>query len=758
MARITRVSADSDGANIVPSIIPVRFSPTINESHSHPDPYANPLSNPFALSLSNTFSIRDSVSVIAERRRFRSQLGPYQYEGKRDIYTALGYPRQLLVEDYRDVYERGDVMARLVEFFPQSTWLPSVAVNEVDDPDIVTAFESQWTDFDRRLSIIADVFMRADILARIFRYSIIIIGAPGDLNTPLTLGHGSPDAIQYFTVLGEDRALITRMVGQSGVDENGRFPGDAGYIDPATSLRFGLPLTYRCKLGVATNYFSTDGPISAATGSLLERDVHWSRVWHIANGTLDNKVYGQSMYRRIMNRFIDYEKVAGATAEGKYRYASPKIHADMDPAMSIDPAEEALYKDQLDGLRHGFEDVIRTRGVKLNMLNGVVASMKDDVDTLLRSMAASHGIPARVLSGSEEARMAGAQDDNHTNDRQTEIWGYYATPQLTGFIKRLIDFNYMTKPKELTIVWPEIEEHTEMEKSTIAGIIALANSNQIKSGDTPLRSSVELRGELWGLRDPIELPEPPPPEPTVVQMVDKDGNPMDNPNPNPNPSANRSASTTVSLDPSNDPTRRVLIIGGPRRGKSTLARNLRTADDNVNGSIAIPTFCGDPISLVKDPEPGVTYLPENLSWSESSQYIADNWLTQPGPWCCEGIAMARAVRKLVNSDRSAVLDGVEIVVISDPIESAGQLSSGQIVMAKGVMTVWAEVADMFPQAKMIERKVDKEDKTVNAAGRSHAALATRPDDAYTVSMPAGRRATASKKNRLSSKRYSFRVW
>lgn len=762
MARLTRTDAlfNSNG-NASPGSPALVLSPIIDYPVNTADSLTDIVSSIPAVSSSRT-----AQSVALERRRFRNQIGPYLFNGRRDLYSALGYPRHLTIDDYRDTYERLDVAARLIEFYPHSTWLPSVSVNEDDDPNITTTFETMWSDFDRRMSVISDVFMRADILARTYRYSVIVIGAPGDLSTELLPGNGSPDAIKYLTVLGEDRALITRMVGAQGVDENGRMPGDPGYKDPATSERFGLPLTYQCRLGVATNYFSTDGPISAATGALLERDVHWSRVWHVAHGTLDNKVYGQSMFRRVMNRLIDYEKVTGATAEAVWRQAIQKLHAKLDPSMVMEGPEEEKFDDQIAQMEHGLRSVIHSRGVDIIPLNGLVPSMKDNVDTLLRSVAASHGIPARVMTGSEEAKKAGEQDDNHTNDRQTEIWGRYATPQLSGFINRLIDYNYLPEPAALTIVWPEIEEHTEGEKATIAGTIALANSNQIKSGDTPIRSSAELRAELYDEYEPIVLPEK---RPEVTQMPDgqtnnpgtsdtgADTSPADQANP-----ANRSASLG-RLGQSADPARRVLIIGGPRRGKSTLARELRSAvTPTGDNSTAIPTFCGDPVSLVKDPEPGVVYLPENLSWSESSQYIADNWLTLPGPWCCEGIAMARAVRKLVNSERSAVLDGADIFVLTDPVDGVTE-SSGQAIMARGVMTVWAEVADLFPQAQVIETGKSRTASASNASNASNASSSSRqpvsPRDSETwkVSMPYGRSAIASKKNHRSSQRFSFRV-
>jgi len=677
--------------------------------------------------------VRLLSSALVERQRFRAYgPGPNLYGGRRDLYGAVGYPRQLTSDDYRDFYERGDVAARLVEFYPQSTWLPAVAVNEIDDPDTQTEFERIWIDFDRRLNVIADIFMRADILACTYRYSVIVIGAPGDLSTELPRGNGRPDAIKYLTVLGEDRAAVTRLVGQDDTDENGLYPGATGYIDPVSSSRFGLPLTYCCKFGVAINYFTSDGSVSSSTGSLIERDVHWSRVWHMANGTLDNRVYGQSMYRRVANALIDYQKLRAAYAESAWRTASPKIHANMDPTMMMLPGEEEQLREAIDRLRHDMEDVVRTRGVDIKMLSSPVGSMEANVHTLLRVISAAWGIPARVMTGSEEAKAAGTQDDRHTNDRQTERWGYYATPQLGGFIGRLADYNYMPRPKDLTIVWPEIEEHTESEKAAIASQLALANKNQTDARDTPIRTSAELRDELWGLRDPIIMP---------------DVAPNDNQNLNDNPMTDNPTVDSVRAA-SQSPDSRIIIIGGPRRGKSTIARNLRTS------ASAIPTYCGDPVNLVKEPEDGVTYLPANLSWSESSAYIAENWLTQPGPWCCEGVAMARAVRKMVIAGKTAILDGVDIVVLIEPYEGASE-TAGQAIMAKGVMTVWAEVADLFPQARTISTGRNSANKQSQAQS---ATVANRKLDTWEVTMPAGRRAIASKKNHKSSPRFSFKVW
>jgi hypothetical protein len=88
---------------------------------------------------------------------------------------------------------------------------------------------------------------------------------------------------------------------------------------------------------------------------------------------------------------------------------------------------------------------------------------------------------------------------------------------------------------------------------------------------------------------------------------------------------------------------RVVIVGGPSRGKSTLAHG-------IHERTGAPVFCGDPASTVKFQKPYTTYLPEGMDFgSESSRWIVDNWLHMPGPWVLEGHIMARVLRKWMDT-------------------------------------------------------------------------------------------------------------
>lgn len=126
---------------------------------------------------------------------------------------------------------------------------------------------------------------------------------------------------------------------------------------------------------------------------------------------------------------------------------------------------------------------------------------------------------------------------------------------------------------------------------------------------------------------------------------------------------------------------RVIIVGGPRLGKSTLARSYRAA--------GVPTFCGDPVEMVKEPEPGVTYLPSGMDWSQGSTYVAERWFTMPGSWVCEGQIMARALRKWTRDEPPA---NQIIVLQNEPLVPP---TAGQAAMIKAVRTVWDEIKHRF---------------------------------------------------------------
>lgn len=112
--------------------------------------------------------------------------------------------------------------------------------------------------------------------------------------------------------------------------------------------------------------------------------------------------------------------------------------------------------------------------------------------------------------------------------------------------------------------------------------------------------------------------------------------------------------------------RRILIAGGPRVGKTTLAAGMRS----VLG--IVPRSTDDLIG--------------RFPWSDASAEVA-RWLEEPGPWVVEGVAVPRALRKWLEANA----EGLPADALWFSTRPKVDRTPGQITMAKGVASVWAEV-------------------------------------------------------------------
>jgi len=145
-------------------------------------------------------------------------------------------------------------------------------------------------------------------------------------------------------------------------------------------------------------------------------------------------------------------------------------------------------------------------------------------------------------------------------------------------------------------------------------------------------------------------------------------------------------------------TERIVIVGGPRRGKSTLAQEIVNSVFSHPAPWVIHHRCGDPLSKVKDPLPQVEYLPEKIPFAGdegAAQWVTDNWFPMPGPWVLEGHVMARALLRWLDGKRGDDPDYPcdRIFVLDRP--GFGMPSPRQNSMHKGVMTTWSKIADYF---------------------------------------------------------------
>lgn len=112
---------------------------------------------------------------------------------------------------------------------------------------------------------------------------------------------------------------------------------------------------------------------------------------------------------------------------------------------------------------------------------------------------------------------------------------------------------------------------------------------------------------------------------------------------------------------------RVVLVGGPRTGKTTGAKKLGAARElrvrNTDDLIA------------------------THGWSEASSEVAQ-WMSEGGSWVIEGVATVRALRKWLASNPAPAVPADHIVWLEKAFVPRTAPQEG---MAKGVATVWKEI-------------------------------------------------------------------
>lgn len=434
----------------------------------------------------NPAEMRVLSDTLLDRLRFFRQAG-VTFGGARRLYEAFGYDETITARQYRERYSRGGVAGRIVDALPNATWRGDVELIEDENPKASTEFEKAWEALSTRLRVIS-MMCRVDKLSRLSTYAVLLIGvADGNLEQELPKGK-SQEQILFLTPFAGgggpgliQRAGIGQDLGSAYIDATIR---DLD-LDP-TSSRFGLPLFYQLRR-------------LDAGSPLFQKPVHWSRVIHVAENTLDNEVYGQPALERCWNLLDDLDKVTGGGAEAFFLRANPGLHVNVDKDMSLTDATNDLTNlaDQIEKWRHKMSDrAFRTKGVDVNMLASDVANFSQPADAILTQIAGATSMPKRILTGSEMGELASSQDrDNwkdQVNGRQT---GHAGPNILQQFADRLIAYGYLPKPTQYEIHWAHMQVLTEDEKASGATKWAQVNS----TAGVTVFSAEEIRDHWYGL-------------------------------------------------------------------------------------------------------------------------------------------------------------------------------------------------------------------------------------------------------------------
>lgn len=134
---------------------------------------------------------------------------------------------------------------------------------------------------------------------------------------------------------------------------------------------------------------------------------------------------------------------------------------------------------------------------------------------------------------------------------------------------------------------------------------------------------------------------------------------------------------------------RILIMGWPNTGKSTLAKRMAK-------ELGLEHFCTDPQAMCPE---GVKGIPNDLDWSAGSQWVASHLLGREG-LLIEGVALPRALRKWreANPNKNPPADKILILKNFYVLPNKGQQTMG-----KGHDKVLGEIMGWI--MPLIERRI-----------------------------------------------------
>jgi hypothetical protein len=430
--------------------------------------------------------VKITAETIYEKyQRFVSR-GTYGTYDRDDLYSSLGLPLTITYKNYEDQYKRQGLAARIIKAPVNGTWKNEPKIEDPHNKD--SEFSKEIETIFKKTSLIMKL-RRLDLLATLGQFAILYLGfadgrkpgVPADFNKK----------ISFVTPVPEDRVKITN----SETDIN--------------SPRYGLPILYEITItdeNVDSNPLSTS--INMPSSPIL---VHWSRVIHVAENTLDNDVFGIPALQPIFNRLIGVDKISGAAPEMYFSCARPSYIAKNEPNTDFDDLARVRIQEQLDQyLSDPRRRWLLAEHVDIQTLAAQLVPPTEFIKTQLQLISSATRIPLRILLGSERGELSSNQDERswlkYLEERRETVADELI---LRPTIDRLIALQVISPPLsgEYVITWEPLLILSEKEQAEIALLKAQALKTwvdaSLSGGDTVL-TSVEMQKLLGKTDEEIE--------------------------------------------------------------------------------------------------------------------------------------------------------------------------------------------------------------------------------------------------------------
>jgi hypothetical protein len=393
--------------------------------------------------------------VVANVSLMRSEWLSRILDPRRDIDVECGYPKEITPNQYRELYDRQGLAARIVDIWPEESWSMHPEVYETEDGD-ETDWEEEFKALAKQFSF-WQLLELVDRLSGVGRFGVLALGLADGLDPSQPVegvdlktgkgkpgGTGDPGKLLYIRAL--DESCVNILQRESDI----------------THPRYGKPLLYQITF---KDHQATDGSVGLQTTLTY----HWTRVIHIADNRQTSEVYGVPRMQVPYNRIYDTHKILSGSGEMFWRGAFPGLALEATPSdLGVEIDADSL-KTQMESYMNGLQRYLSITGGSVKSLAPQVAPPGPFLDAQIDYICITLGVPKRIFLGSERGELASSQDARTWNKRVAKRQNSYLTPMvITPFVDRLMAVGALSYVGEFFVHWPDLNAVTDQEKAQVA--------------------------------------------------------------------------------------------------------------------------------------------------------------------------------------------------------------------------------------------------------------------------------------------------
>jgi hypothetical protein len=427
---------------------------------------------------------------------------------RRDIDDECGFPKQISIRDYRDLYDRNPVAARVVEALPRECW--QVTPRVYQDEEGKSEFDERlktvgrglrgpvgWLD-DSEHNAFYEVLRRADEMCGLGSYGVVLLGLDDGLDlaqpaagveernsAPRKRGEkiaGNAGRWSLTVNAAQERNLLYARVLDESLCQAVAFESNP------TSPRYGHPTAYLATIDDSKEQLSGLG------GSYGTRQVHWTRCVHLVDNPGSSELFGSPRMKPVFNNLYNLTKLYHGSAEMYWRGAFPGLALETHPQLGGDvELDKAGLRDEMEQYFNGLQRYLALMGMSAKTLAPTVVDPSPQIRVQIEAICIKLAIPIRVFLGSERGELASSQDDAAWNDRLRFRQKDFVTPRIIApVVDRLIMLGVLPEPDGgYRVKWPDLDSQTDGERASVAA----AQTNAL---------AAYLAGQVEALVDPLD--------------------------------------------------------------------------------------------------------------------------------------------------------------------------------------------------------------------------------------------------------------